>query len=132
MPDLPLVTETERRFTAGLTLLCERDLDARRGTVRRIRDLFRGLAREVAPDGDLSIAQRLLLQRTCVLSALLSHHEACLLLGREALPIGDYLAMSTSLRRLLSALTDHRMKHQLKDVVDPLTYAAARDQEAAS
>ena len=131
MPEFPLVTETERAFSVGFTkLLCERDLDARRGTVRRIRDLARALSNEACPDG-ASIAQRLIIQRTAIIASLCSHLEASMLLGQGEFPIGDYLAMTTTLRRLLAALGDHRLKRQLKDfTIDPLDYA--REQEAAS
>jgi hypothetical protein len=120
MPEFPLVTKTERRFSVGFTkLLCERDLDARRGSVRRIRELFRGLAREIAPDGDLSIAQRLLLQRTAVLASLCSHLEASMLLGQSELPVGDYIAMTATMRRLLTTVMDQRLKRQMKDISTP-------------
>jgi hypothetical protein len=132
MPEFPLVTETERRFAVGFTrLLSETDLDARRGTTRRIRDLARALSNEVCPGGDPSIAQRLLIQRTAILASLCSHLEASMLLGQGELPVGDYLAMTTSLRRLLGALNDQRLKRQLKDIT-PTLEDIAREHRAAT
>jgi hypothetical protein len=132
MPEFPLVTETERRFSVGFTkLLCERDLDARRGPVRRVRELFRALSREVAPDDNLTIAQRLLLQRTAVLASLCSHLEASMLLGQSELPVGDYIAMTATMRRLLTTVTDQRLKRQMKDI-SPSLADIVREHEAAA
>jgi hypothetical protein len=78
--------------------------------------MFRKLAHEIAPNDDLSIAQRLLLQRATIIACLCTHYECSMLLGERELPVGDYISMSTTLRRLLVAITDPRMKRALKDI----------------
>src|SRR6516162_4711295 len=121
MPAFPKVTETERRFALGFTrLLCDRDLDARRGTVRRIRDLARALSNEACPGGDPSIAQRLIIQRASIISSICSHLETSMLLGQGEFSISDYIALTATLRRLLGALSDPRMRRQLKDITPNL------------
>jgi hypothetical protein len=101
------LTTTEEQFLNGFQLLTWRD--ARGGPARRVRVLTKALERDLGDD--LPVAQRMLVQRCAVLSALCAHNEATLLNG-GVINIGDYVSMTATLSRLLKLLGLRRVpKH---------------------
>jgi hypothetical protein len=102
------VTPVERQFVPGFgELLTARDVDYRKGAPRQINAVTRALTSDLG--GDLSVAQRLLVQRTAVLQALLEHAEAGFLTGRPHVALGDYVSMVAAQTRILRVLGTKRV-----------------------
>jgi hypothetical protein len=99
------LTPMEQSFNATLEhLLSLDDVDARKGPTRRVRAYARRLATDLGGADTLSTAQQQLIQRASMLAAICEHTETCLLLGRQDVSIGDYLAAISVQKRLLEAL----------------------------
>jgi hypothetical protein len=94
------ITATER--VAFERLLTMADVDCRRGPGRSVLRYARALSSDLG--GDLSIAQQMLVQRASLLAVLCGHTEAAIMLGRP-ISVGDYLQMTSTLRRLLTTLS---------------------------
>ena len=97
-------TATEQQFTTGFQLLTMADVDARSNrTARQMKAVTRALSSDLGGD-DLPVAQRMLVQRVAMLSALCTHNEAILLNG-GTVSISDYVSMTQTLARLLKLLS---------------------------
>ena len=124
------VTPTEGYFIAGYTrLLSHRDLDARRGPVRAVREAARILANDLGV-ADLNAMQQQLVMRAAVLSVLCTHNEAAMLLG-QAVSLSDYIAMTNTQRRLLATLNPG-LKRVPRDVMTLTEYLAQQQPDEAA
>ena len=116
------ITATER--AAFERLLTMADVDCRKGPGRSVLRYARALSSDLGRD--LSVAQMMLVQRASLLAVLCGHTEAAIMLGRPV-SVGDYLQMTSTLRRLLTTLSPS-LRRVPKDITpDPLDYAAERD-----
>jgi hypothetical protein len=123
MPSPSDITPTER--VAFQQLLTMADVDCRGGPGRSMLRCARALAADLG--NDLSVSQRMLVQRASLLSMLCGHAEASFLLGRQDVPLGDYVSMASTLRRILTTLSPS-LKRVPRDITpDPLDYARERD-----
>jgi hypothetical protein len=122
MPSSNDITPTERQAFA--TLLTMADVDCRTGPGRAVLRCARALAADLG--NDLSVAQQTLVQRASFLNLLCGHAEASFILGRPDVPLGDYVSMASTLRRLLTTLSPS-LKRVPRDITDPLDYVRKRD-----
>lgn len=119
------ITATER--AAFERLLTMADVDCRKGPGRSVLRYARALSSDLGRD--LSVAQMMLVQRASLLAVLCGHTEAAIMLGRPV-SVGDYLQMTSTLRRLLTTLSPS-LRRVPKDITpDPLDYARERDEAA--
>jgi hypothetical protein len=119
------ITATER--VAFERLLTMADVDCRKGPGRSVLRYARALSSDLGRD--LSVAQMMLVQRASLLAVLCGHTEAAIMLGRPV-SVGDYLQMTSTLRRLLTTLSPS-LRRVPKDITpDPLVYARERDEAA--
>ena len=98
-------TNLESRYTPKegekLHLLTLDNLDGRTAAVKYVRELESQITVDLG--GDLTAAQRALLQRAVVYCAILADQEARWISG-EPLPLNEYCSATNVLNRLLSTL----------------------------
>jgi hypothetical protein len=110
MPSPNDITPTER--VAFQQLLTLADVDCRSGPGRSMLRCARALAADLG--NDLSVSQRMLVQRSALLSLLCQDSEAKILLGMPV-SLPDYVSMTATLRRLLTTLSPN-LKRVPRDV----------------
>jgi hypothetical protein len=117
------ITVPEREFADGLMrVLSLRDVDCRKGPTRVLLARARRLARDLG--GDLSEAQQELVKRFSVLSTLLEHFEARLLLG-ERVSVSEYVELLNAQRRIIATLGTRRVPRDVTpSLADILNEAA--------
>jgi hypothetical protein len=132
------ITPIER--VAFQQLLTLADVDCRGGPGRSMLRCARALASDLG--NDLSVAQQMLVQRASLLSLLCTHAESSFLLGRQDVPLADYVSMASTLRRLLTTLSPNlkRVPREVGSLIDLLrddrasarrAEREAREQEAS-
>jgi hypothetical protein len=105
-------------------------LDGRSASARRFRDL---LAAYVADMGGLDQCSEIklgLLRRLAATTVQAEQIESRMVSG-EAVDIGTLCQLASTALRLSSRLSIERVPKPVNDVLDPLAYARAREQEAA-